>query len=104
MTSRSAVSTPTPRARNEANHRVWTFISSRGRRELAQAFVLDRADMLAGGRMLAVGRGAHTRGDALAAMETSIVRAVMPSEKKRNAIAFLIEAIGHYNRQKNLLI
>ncbi len=39
-----------------------------------------------------------------AAMETSIVRAVMPSEKKRNAIAFLIEAIAHYNRQKNLLI
>jgi hypothetical protein len=27
------------------------------------------------------------RGDALAAMETSIVRAVMSSEKKRNAIS-----------------
>ena len=67
MTSGSAVSTP--QARNEANHRVWTFISSRGRRELAQAFVLDRADVLAGGRILAVGRGARMRGNALAAME-----------------------------------
>jgi hypothetical protein len=27
----------------------------------------------------------------------------MPSEKKRNAIAFLIEAIAHYTGQKNLL-
>jgi hypothetical protein len=35
--------------------------------------------------------------------KTSIVRAMMPSEKKRNAIAFLIDAIAHYNRQKNLL-
>ena len=35
--------------------------------------------------------------------KTSIVRAVMHSEKKRNAIAFLIEAITHYSRQKNLL-
>jgi len=29
----------------------------------------------------------------------TIVRAVMPSEKKRNAIAFLIEAIAHYTGQ-----
>lgn len=32
---------------NEANHHVRAFIFSRGRRELVQAFVLDRADLLA---------------------------------------------------------
>src|ERR671911_395406 len=32
---------------NEANHRVRAFIPSRGRRELAQAFLLDRVDLLA---------------------------------------------------------
>jgi hypothetical protein len=31
----------------EANHRVRTFPSSRGRRKLAQTFLLDRADLLA---------------------------------------------------------
>ena len=37
----------TAEARSEANHRVRAFISCRGRRELAQAFVLNRADLLA---------------------------------------------------------
>jgi hypothetical protein len=32
---------------NEANHRVRAFVPSRGCRELAQAFLLDRVDLLA---------------------------------------------------------
>jgi hypothetical protein len=44
----SAVSIPTPEnPRNQANHNVRAFLCSRRRSELAQAFLLDRADLIA---------------------------------------------------------